>query len=287
MKLPLFKGLKNEDPDQFWFVVNTVWEAQGVTYDHMKKATLVSALKDCTLTWYIKYSNNNPTAGLAEIQTMLNKEFSRPKSEAHSIMGFKEITMKPSETPWKLDWKFNCKICEANMNLIDGQHHEWFVTSLLPHLRVVMSQQKIMTQAVALEIAIRLHETPKQDPNQGIQQIHVQLQNIFLEMKSLKQDKTIRLEVHEEICCLKCKCQGHDKDHCMVFVNYISGGGPMHLRLKVEAGSNAGPTLWCAICQVVGKHMTDNCHLLQKFVQTPQELFYNLCRSMGHDERNC
>lgn len=30
----------------------------------------------------------------------------------------------------------------------------------------------------------------------------------------------------------------------------------------------------------------DNCHLLQKFVQTPQKLFCNFCRSVGHDERN-
>jgi len=40
---------------------------------------------------------------LADIQTMLKKEFSRPKSEAKSIVGFKEIMMKPGETPWDLD----------------------------------------------------------------------------------------------------------------------------------------------------------------------------------------
>ena len=33
--------------------------------------------------------------------------------------------------------------------------------------------------------------------------------------------------------------------------------------------------------------MTDNCHLLQKFVQTLQPLFCNFCRLVGHDERNC
>jgi len=44
VKLPLFKGLGNQDLDQFWFVVKVVWEAQGVTNDHMKKATLVSSL---------------------------------------------------------------------------------------------------------------------------------------------------------------------------------------------------------------------------------------------------
>jgi len=61
----------------------------------------------------------------------------------------------------------------------------------------------------------------------------------------------------------------------------------MPLRTEAQAGLSVGPALWCAICQVAGKHATNNCHLLQKFVQTPQQLFYNFCRSVGYDERNC
>jgi hypothetical protein len=45
--------------------------------------------------------------------------------------------------------------------------------------------------------------------------------------------------------------------------------------------------LWCAICHATGKHTVDNCHLLQKFVQTPQQLFCNFYKSVGHDECNC
>ena len=82
IKFPVFKGFGNEDPDKFWFMVRFVWEAQGVIDDNIKKATLVSALQDRALTWYIKHSNGNLNAGIADIQTMLNKEFSRPKSEA-------------------------------------------------------------------------------------------------------------------------------------------------------------------------------------------------------------
>lgn len=33
-------------------------------------------------------------------------------------------------------------------------------------------------------------------------------------------------------------------------------------------GLTAGVALWCAICQISGKHVTDNYHLHQKFVQT-------------------
>lgn len=99
MKLPLFKGLGNEDHDQFWSIVRVVWEAQGVIDDNIKKETLVSALQDRALTWYIKYSSDNPNARITNIQRALNREFSMPKSEAQSIVGFKEITVLPGEMP--------------------------------------------------------------------------------------------------------------------------------------------------------------------------------------------
>ena len=99
------------------------------------------------MTWYIKHSNDNPNAGIADTQTALNKEFSRPKSEAQLIIGFKEFTMLPGETPWELDRRLKCTTCEANVTLTDGQHHEWFVASLMPHLRNALLQQRLTTQA--------------------------------------------------------------------------------------------------------------------------------------------
>ena len=86
VKLPVFKGLGNEDPDKFWFVVRAVWEVQGVIDDNIKKVTLVSTLQDCALTWYIKHSNDNPNAGITNIQAALNKEFSRLKSEVLALL---------------------------------------------------------------------------------------------------------------------------------------------------------------------------------------------------------
>ena len=68
IKFSVFKGVGNEDSDQVWFLVKAVWEVQGVTNDNIKKATLVSSLHDCALTWYIKHSNDNPNAGIADIQ---------------------------------------------------------------------------------------------------------------------------------------------------------------------------------------------------------------------------
>lgn len=140
--------------------------------------------------------------------------------------------MLQGENPWDLDQRLKSTIREANMTLTDGQHRAWFVVSLTPHLRMMLSQQKLSTQAEALEMAMRLHETPIQESGLGVQQIHAQLQNLCLEMQSLKHDRAPQLEVHEEVWCIKCKGQGHDKDHCPVFANYLEGGGPMSLRLE-------------------------------------------------------
>lgn len=81
MKFHVFKGLGNEDPDQFWFVAKAVWTTQNIIDDHMKKAQLVTSLQNRALMWYIKYCTDNLVASLAETQTALNKEFGRPKSK--------------------------------------------------------------------------------------------------------------------------------------------------------------------------------------------------------------
>lgn len=99
INLPIFKGVGNEDPDQFWFVVRVVWEVHEVTDDNIKKATLVSALQDHALTWYIRHSNDHPNVGIVEIQIALNKKFSRLKSKTQSIIGFKEIAKLLGKTP--------------------------------------------------------------------------------------------------------------------------------------------------------------------------------------------
>ena len=91
------------------------------------------------------------------------------------------------------------------MQLTDGQHHEWFIASLPPLLRIALSQKKIGTQAEALETVMRLHATPFQDAIMGLQQIHSQLQSLCLELQSLKKDKETKVEVHVKVWCSKSK----------------------------------------------------------------------------------
>lgn len=76
------------------------------------------------------------------------------------MIRFKEIVMLLGKTPWKLDQRRKGMIHEASMTLMDGQHRAWFVASLTLHLRNMLSQQELSTQAKALEIIMRLHETP-------------------------------------------------------------------------------------------------------------------------------
>ena len=61
----------------------------------------------------------------------------------------------------------------------------------------------------------------------------------------------------------------------------------MPLILEAQTGLSGVPALWCAICQIGGKHVMDNCHLLRKYMQNSQHLFCNFCRSVGHDECTC
>jgi len=58
------------------------------------------------------------------------------------------------------------------MTLTDGRHNEWFVALVSPHLRNALSHKRLTTQEEDIEIVMRLHETPIQDPNLGFQQIH-------------------------------------------------------------------------------------------------------------------
>lgn len=97
--------------------------------------------------------------------------------------------MLPSKTPWDLDQRLKSTIRKANMTLTVAQHCAWFVASLTQHLRMDLSKQNISTQDEALVTTMRLHKTPIPDPGLGIQQIHVQLQNLSLEMQILKQER--------------------------------------------------------------------------------------------------
>jgi len=103
------------------------------------------------------------------------------------------------------------------MQIMDDQHRDWYIASLFPHLILSLSQQKISTQAKALDFAMRLATSTIQDIHMGVQQIQSQLASLHMESHSLKRGKEVQTEVHTKVLSFKCKGHGHDNDVFLVY----------------------------------------------------------------------
>lgn len=71
MKFPTFKGMGDEDMDQFWFVVGSVWTAQNVASYAVKRAQLSLAFEGRALDWYMGYIDQNANATIEDIKNAL------------------------------------------------------------------------------------------------------------------------------------------------------------------------------------------------------------------------
>jgi hypothetical protein len=89
-------------------------------------------------------------------------------------------------------------------------------------------QQKITSQAEALEISMKLEATPVGESSPGMSQILNQLTSLSLQVKDMKKDKG--KEKREDIWCIRCKSEGHDKEHCPLFHEYLASGAPSPLK---------------------------------------------------------
>jgi hypothetical protein len=56
MRLPTFRGDGSEDPDQHWFLCESVWSIKNVTNEAVKQAQFSTTLRYNTLSWYMKLS---------------------------------------------------------------------------------------------------------------------------------------------------------------------------------------------------------------------------------------
>ena len=73
---------------------------------------------------------------LNEIKNALIVEFKKLKLESQCITELKEIKQKVDETSWEFDQRFKTLIGRLNFQIPDEQNKEWFIVSLLPHIRV-------------------------------------------------------------------------------------------------------------------------------------------------------
>jgi hypothetical protein len=78
-------------------------------------------------------------------------------------------------------------------------------------------QQKVASWAKALEIAMKLEATHVRESSLGMSQILNQLTSLSLKVEDMKKDKG--KEKREDIWSIRCKSEGHDKEHCPYFRN--------------------------------------------------------------------
>ena len=107
----------------------------------------------------------------------------------------------------------------------------------------------------------------------GMVQIQSQLANLTIQLQDIKKGK----EAHEDLWCTKCRTDGHTKDNCPTFMNYVPFGVPNPL--------NGHGLPWCHIFQSRGHHDED-CLYLQKILSTPADLFCKFCKLVGHEEKD-
>lgn len=96
---------------------------------------------------------------------MLVKEFKKLKFESQCITKLKEIKQKPTETVWEFDQRCKILLDQVSFEIVLQQRKEWFIAMLLPHIIFLLSQQKIETQAEALELSMKLEVSPIGDTN--------------------------------------------------------------------------------------------------------------------------
>ena len=87
---------------------------------------------------------------------------------------------------------------------------------------------------------MKLEASPIGETVVGMNQIQVQLVNLTLQLQDIKKVK----EEHDDLCCTRCHVDGHMKDTCPSFRDYLLLVFPNLL--------SWGVVLWCRICQVYG-----------------------------------
>jgi hypothetical protein len=80
---------------------------------------------------------------LNEIKNALIVEFKKPKSESQCITELKEIKQRVAELVWEFDQRFKTLTGHLSFQIPDEQNKEFFIASLLPHIRFPLMQQKI------------------------------------------------------------------------------------------------------------------------------------------------
>ena len=74
MNFPTFKGVGDEDMDQFSFIVELLRTTQNVANDAVNRAQLSLALKGRSLDWHMGYIGEHANIIIEEIKNALKKK---------------------------------------------------------------------------------------------------------------------------------------------------------------------------------------------------------------------
>ena len=75
---------------------------------------------------------------------------------------------------------------------------------------------------------MKLESTPMGESISGMSQILSQLTSLPLQVKDMKKEKG--KYKREGIWCVRCRSEGHDKEHCPLFNEYLAFGAPSPLK---------------------------------------------------------
>jgi len=103
----------------------------------------------------------------------------------------------------------------------------------------------------------------------GMAQFHSQLAALTIQLQKLAKGK----EKCKEVWCVTCRMEGHHKNECPTFQQYLNTGA------LIPLGA------WCEIFKMMGHHPT-TCPLMQKYQSTTRNLFCNFCKSVGHEKKD-
>jgi hypothetical protein len=75
---------------------------------------------------------------------------------------------------------------------------------------------------------MNLESTPMGESSSGMSQILSQLTSLSLQVKDMKKDKG--KEKRKYIWCVRCRSEGHDKEHCHLLHEYLASGASSPLK---------------------------------------------------------
>jgi len=129
------------------------------------------------------------------------------------------------------------------------QHKEWFIATLLPHIKLPMVQQKLASPAEALEETTRMEASLVGESSTGMAQVQSQLATLTLHLQDISKMK----ENMDDVWCTYCKVEDHFKNQCPILLQYMAIGAPN----PVGQGDGA----CCEIYRSRG-HIPKNFHIL-------------------------